>query len=671
MNTEWQVGLDIGGTFTDVVAVNPADGLVRNAKVRTLAGDPVASAEAALEAIGLSLPMVAELVHGTTMATNAIVEGKLSRVALVSTEGFRDTLAIGRQNRRDLYRLDVAPKLPPLVEEALRFEVPERVASDGSVLRPLNGPAADRVIQELSTCGPEAVAVALLHAYANPVHEQALGAALARIVPHIALSHQINPEAREYERTSATVLNAALMPQTTGYLDRLLAKAGNRTRVHLFHSAGGMASPEAAKRHPLALALSGPAAGVVGAGRIAAELDLAKLISFDMGGTTTDVCLVLEGAAQISGERRIAGRPIRQSMVAVETIGAGGGSLARVEGSAVRVGPESAGADPGPACYGAGGTQPTVTDANFLLGYLNPERRLGGTVRLDPACARAAISPLAERFETSLEEAAFGIHRIANANMIRALRRVTVERGVDARQCTLLAFGGAGPMHAVELARDFGISNVVVPHFSSMFSALGCLTAELSYSQQQTVRMASGAWDAERLAGLRDELLERLSALLLTAGYDRAELRIEDVAAIRYAGQSYAVDVPYAAPADPARLDSDFKMHHRSLYGFATDEPWEFESLRLKVSAPPRNGFGDLSGSSPTRLADPISVTPCWFRTDGAVPTPRFAREALSLSQEIAGPAVIEDAWSTIVVNPGAIARCATSGHILIEVGAE
>ncbi len=670
MSATWQVGVDIGGTFTDIVAVDPANGVLRTAKVRSVSGEPEESLDAALAAVGLAWDAVADLMHGTTLVTNAIVQNKLSPVALIATEGFGDTIEIGRQNRRDLYRLDVLPKLVPLVPEGLRLEVTERIDVEGRVLAPLADAAAESVARKAAGLGVEAVAVALLNAYANPAHEQALGARLAGVVPHVALSHRVSPEAREYERTAATVLNAALMPQTTDYLDRLSRRAVNDTRLHLFHSAGGMAAPQAVKELPLALALSGPAAGVAAAGGVARELGLDRVISFDMGGTTTDVCLVSDGAPQVSSERLLAGHPMRQPMVAVESIGAGGGSIAFAEAGAIRVGPESAGAEPGPACYGLGGTRPTVSDANLLLGYLRAGSVLGGSVSLDEERARQAVGDLATAFGVEPIEAALGIVRVANASMTRALRRVTVERGVDARDCTLLAFGGAGPMHAVALARESGIARVVVPRFSGVFSAIGCLTAELSYARQQTVRMSSRDWDGGRLAALRDALLARLTAPLAAAGHDANELHVEDIAAVRYAGQSYAVEVPYTALADPARLDADFKERHAALYGFATDEPWELESVRLRVSAPPRARLEGLPRPSAPGPAEARATLPSVFEGEGALPTPRFARDELGASQRIEGPAVIEDDSSTIVVAPGATAWTGAHGHLQIDVGA-
>ncbi len=667
MSASWQVGVDIGGTFTDIVAVDAAGGALREAKVKSVAGEPEASLDAALAAVGLDWDAVDDLMHGTTLATNAIVQDRLAPVALIATEGFGDVLAIGRQNRRELYRLDVPPKLPPLVPEALRLEVRERVDGDGGVSIALGDDEAVRVAEALAALGVDAVAIALLNAYANPVHEKALAARLDGAVRHVALSHQVNPEAREFERTSATVLNAALMPVTGVYLDKLLERAGNRTRLHLFHSAGGMASSEAMRDRPLALALSGPAAGVAAAGRAARELAIDHAISFDMGGTTTDVCLIVGGKAQISSERTLAGRPMRQPMVAVESIGAGGGSIARVDGSAIRVGPESAGADPGPASYGQGGLDATVSDANLLLGYLADDRVLGGTVRLDRALAERAVGAIATAFGVGVDEAALGIYRIANANMARALRRVTVEQGVDARRCALVAFGGAGPMHAIALARECGIERVVVPRSSSVFSALGCLSADLSYAQQQTVHMASGGWDAARLADLRDPLVERLTAPLLAAGHDAGALTVGDVAMVRYAGQSYAVEVPYAAPAEPERLGADFRAAHRVLYGFDTEEAWELEAIRVTVAAPPRQSRDDTPAPS-GGTATPHATAPCLFEDGGWVETPRYGREALGIDQRIAGPAIIEDEWSTVVVDACATAWADALGHLHIDV---
>ena len=711
----WRVGVDVGGTFTDVVAVHRTRRETRVAKVPSRFGDHVGGLLAALRAVDLAWPDVDDLIHGTTLVTNAIVEDDLAEVALISTRGFSDTLAIGRQNRRHLYRLDLPPKPAPQVPAARRFEVGERLDHEGRVLEPMDPRTVEEAIRGIGESGAAAVAVSLLHSYANPAHEEALGERLRERFPFVALSNRVNPEAREYERTATTALSAGLMPLAARHLDRLEAARPADSRLHLFHSAGGMASPEALRELPLGLAASGPAAGVAAAGRIARDLGIDHAISFDMGGTTTDVCLIFDGEARISSDRTLGGRPLRQPMVAVESIGAGGGSIARLDHGALVVGPESAGADPGPACYGRGGSRPTVSDANLVLGYMAADRVIGGDVRVDPAAARAAVAPLASAMGMSVEAAALGVVRVADSTMLRALRRVTVERGVDGRRCTLLAFGGAGPMHAVALARAFSIAKVIVPAHSSVFSALGCAGARMSYAQQRTLRMAVDEWDVQRLERARGDLESRLAAPLAAAGYGEGEMAVEEVAAIRYRGQSYAIEIPDAALDDPARLTRDFLDRHRALYGFATEEPWELVSIRLRVSAPPAGGAlrpapvvsgestdpaameaalgpapavsagSPRAGMPPPPVASaespptgppsagmlPARTLPCTFDAGATTATPRYDRAALAPGRALPGPAVVEDAWSTVVVPPGATLVADEAGHLHITTGIE
>ena len=673
MSGGWQVGVDVGGTFTDVVAVNRNGTDTRVAKVRSRSDDRVAGLLDALRAVDLAWPDVDDLIHGTTLVTNAIIEDDLAEVALIATRGFSDTLAIGRQNRRHLYRLDLPPKLAPQVPAELRFEVNERLDHEGRVLEPMDPRSVEEAIRRIDESGATAVAVSLMHSYANSAHEEALGERLRERVPFVALSNRVNPEAREYERTATTALSAGVMPLAASYLERLDAAKPVGSRLHLFHSAGGMASPEALRELPLGLAASGPAAGVAAAGRIARDLGIDHAISFDMGGTTTDVCLVFDGEAQISSDRSLGDRPLRQPMIAVESIGAGGGSVARLDHGALAVGPESAGAEPGPACYARGGDRPTVSDANLVLGYMDPERVIGGDIRLDAGAARGVVAPLASDMDMTVEEAALGIVRVANATMLRALRRVTVERGIDGRRCALLAFGGAGPMHAVELARAFSIATVIVPAHSSVFSALGCAGAGMSYSQQRTLRMTVDEWDAPRLDRARRALRSRLVAPLVAAGYREEEVEVEEVAAIRYRGQSYAIEIAGAPFDDPQRLTRAFLDRHRALYGFATGEPWELVSIRLRVSAPRTNGAKPPAISGATGSAGgtaAVRTLPCTFDSDGPVPTPRHARAGLVAGRVLAGPAVVEDAWSTVVVPPGATLVADEAGHLHIDTGA-
>ena len=665
----WHVGIDVGGTFTDVIAVHRGCGAVRVAKVPSRADDRSAGLAAALRAVDLAWSDVDDLIHGTTIVTNAIVQGDHADVALIATRGFSDTLAIGRQNRRHLYRLDLPPKLAPQVPAKRRFEVNERLDHDGRVLAALDSATADDAIKRVEESGAEAVAVSLLHSYANSAHEEALGERLRKRFPCVALSHRVNPEAREYERTATTVLSAGVMPLAASYLDDLAAARPAGSRLHLFHSAGGMASPEALREAPLGFAASGPAAGAAAAGRTARALGIEQAIGFDMGGTTTDVCLILDGEAQISSERSLGGRPLRQPMIAVDSIGAGGGSIARLDHGSLSVGPESAGANPGPACYAGGGDRPTVTDANLVLGCMDPARVLGGGLRLDARAAEGVIAPLSSAMGMTVEAAALGVVRVANAAMLRALRRVTVERGVDGRDCTLIAFGGAGPMHAVALARAASIADVIVPAHSSIFSALGCVGAEMSYAQQRTLRMASGDWDEDRVERARRALRAALAAPLTAAGHDGSALTVEEVASIRYRGQSYAIEVADASLDDPARLGREFTEGHRALYGFATEEPWELVSIRVRVSAP-RPCEADPPAAKANEAPSPTRTLPCTFDAGGPMPTPRYDRAGLAPDNPLSGPAIVDDAWSTIVVPPGATLVADAAGHLHIAAGA-
>ena len=527
LNREWEVGTDIGGTFTDIIAIRRSPAETRIAKVPSRPHAPVDAMLEAIEAVGLQKDQVKRFVHGTTRVTNAIVEERLPKVALIATAGFEDVLDIGRYRRRDLYRLDIPPKSPSLVPRELCFGLAERLDHEGNVLKPLEDREIDRLAAWLKQTGVQSVAVALLHAYANPVHERMLAERLKAIVPHVSLSHEVNPEAREYERTSSTVFNAAAMPIAVEYLSELEQRLPIGPGLQVFHSAGAMVPIAAVKRRPLVMAMSGPAAGVSASVSIARQLGTSRMLTFDMGGTTTDVCLIIDGQAEMADGRMLGDRPLRQPMLAVHSIGAGGGSIVRNGPGGLTVGPQSAGSEPGPACYGRGGTAPTITDANAVLGYLNPETRLGDRISLDIEAARRAIAPIAQALKLSLEETALGIVKVANATMARALRRVTVERGIDGRDCTLLAFGGGGPMHAAGLAELYGIGSIVVPNASSAFSALGCLTADFSFLQQQTFRVALDGIDLDRVLKRIETLIEQASEPLIANGVARAAIDVD------------------------------------------------------------------------------------------------------------------------------------------------
>ncbi len=657
-----RAGVDVGGTFTDLVAYDERSGALHMGKVPTVTGDPARGVADGLAGLERAAGAVASLAHGTTVVTNAIVERRVAAVGLVTTHGFRDVLEIARMSRTHLYRLDLPVRPEPLVPRHRRREVPERVGPDGTVLVPLDLAGLGEVVAAFKRDGVEAVAVALLHSYANPAHERALRDALAPHFAHLCVSSDINAEFREYERTATTALNASVMPLAAWYLDGLAATLGRR--LHLLHSAGGMMSVAAAKGRPLAMAMSGPAAGVAAAAFVARSLGLGRALAFDMGGTTTDVCLVADGVAQTSSERRLGGHPVRLPMVAVESIGAGGGSIARVdELGALKVGPRSAGAVPGPACYGQGGVEPTVTDANLVLGYLNPERVYGGTIRLDPARARAAVEALGRRLGLSLIEAAHGIVEVANANMLRALRLVSVQRGYDLRQFALLAYGGAGPIHAGALARQCGIRQVIVPACSGAFSALGCLVSPLRYDAVQTHRARLGAADAKRIDDRFGDLETQCVRPILDEGHAAERVTVARGVDLRYVGQNYEIEVPWSD--DPVSLRQAFEARHRQLYGYATGE--SVECVNLRVSARVVDDALRLVAPAPAGDARQGSQR-AFFPETGEIDLPRWDRAALRAGTAVAGPALIEDTWSTTLVYPGQ--RCAAdpAGHLVLGV---
>ncbi len=657
----WDIGTDIGGTFTDIIAVRSGSHETRIAKVPSRPDAPVRAMMEALAAVSLGADDVRRFVHGTTRVTNALVEERLPKVALVATAGFEDVLEIARYRRQELYRLDIPPKAPPLVPPSLCFGIVERLDHTGAVLTPLADSEIDRLVTWLKANEVQSVAICLLHSYANPDHEKRLAERLAGVVPHVCVSHEINPEAREYERASSTAFNAAAMPIAVEYLTELEEKLPIGAGLQVFHSAGAMVPVPAVKRRPLVMAMSGPAAGVSASARIARDLKRPRVLTFDMGGTTTDVCLIVDGAAEMTDTRMMGGRPLRQPMLAVHSIGAGGGSIVDLGPGGLTVGPKSAGAVPGPACYGRGGTRATITDANAILGYLDPEALLGDTIRIDIAAARAAVQPIADRLGLGLEETALGIVKVANATMARALRRVTVERGVDGRDCTLLAFGGGGPMHATGLADLYGLQEIIVPAASSAFSALGCLTADFSFLQQRTVRMALKGLSHEVFGSRVAELVAEARDPLIANGIPEAEIAVEHVALMRYAAQSDAIPIGFTMPLDPARLEADFHARHQQLFGYATAEDCVIEALRIKATKPSVTPF-----SRPDVGRPPVAgrSRACIFGPEGPVETRILPRE--TVSGITTGPAIIEDAWSTVIVPPGWQARPDDLGNLFL-----
>jgi N-methylhydantoinase A len=659
-----RVGIDVGGTFTDLVAVDPVSGAVRSRKVLTTPEAPAHGVLAGLQALA---PDVGSIAHGTTIVTNAIVEGRQARTALVTTRGFRDVLEIARQSRQDLYRLDVPPRPAPLVPRHLRFEVTERVLADGRVALPLAEGELPALAAALRASGAEAVAVCLLHAYAHPAHEARLRAALEGQVPFVSVSHEINAEFREYERTTTTALNAAVMPIADRYLADLeasLARAGFAATLHLLQSSGGMMSAAAARRRPLAMAVSGPAGGVAASQFLARAVGLRNAIAFDMGGTTTDVCLIADGRAETLPQRRLGGHPVRLPSVGVESIGAGGGSMARAEGGALRVGPESAGARPGPACYGLGGTAATVTDAHAVAGTLRADALLGEVIRVDGACARAALEPVTRGLGLGLHETAAGILEVANAAMRRAIRLISVQRGHDLRDFALIAYGGAGPLHAGRLAQELGMPRVVVPAHAGVFSALGCVVAEVAYDHVQTFRRPLEGLTAAELDARLAPLVEGVRAPLLAEGHRAEAVDVRRSVDVRYVGQNYELEVSWTG--DLEELRAGFHALHRRLYAYATGDAVECVNLRVRAGV--EATAARLPEWPGTGTGQPFAEHEAYFPETGPTALPVYRREDLPPEHPVKGPALIEDPWATTLVYPGHTASLDRAGNLWMTV---
>ncbi len=672
------VGIDVGGTFTDFVWV--VDGRLVVHKTPTTPADQSRAIVAGLAALGVAPD--AAVVHGTTVATNALLERSGARTALVTTAGFADVLAIGRQHRPHLYRLS-QHRPPPLVPAAWRFEVPERLDAAGRVLTPLDEDAVAQVAQRLADEGIESVAVVFLFSFRDPTHERRAAERIRAACPEVAvsLSSDILPEYREYERTATTVINAYVQPLVARYLGRLEEALGGRT-LRIMQSNGGAIGAGPAARQAARLVLSGPAGGVVGAFALARQAlgtDAPRIMTFDMGGTSTDVALC-PGAVPHTSEGVIAGLPLRLPSTDIHTVGAGGGSIARVDaGGVLRVGPESAGAIPGPVCYGRGGTAPTVTDANLVLGRLDAGQRLGGdasgaavSVRLAAEAARAALAGLGTKLGLSAEEAALGVLRVANATMERALRRVSVERGHDPAEHVLVPFGGAGPLHACDLAAALGIRRVLIPPYPGVLSALGLLLADVVYDASRSVLRPAAALtgDPAPLREAAGALARTVREVLARDGFDDVTLtaRLD----LRYAGQSYELDVPLAWPVTAegvAEAVAAFHAAHRQRYGHARPEaPVEVVTLRVRGTAP---GLPLALPEEPPAdtLADVARLPerPVWFDAAGPTPTPGYDRPRLRHGHRFDGPAIVFQYDTTVVIPPGWHARVDAGRNLWVE----
>ncbi|MBW8269217.1 hydantoinase/oxoprolinase family protein [Caldovatus aquaticus] len=673
-----RIAVDIGGTFTDLQIFDARTGLVHAWKTPTTPDDPslglVTGVREAAAHFGFALAEVGLLLHGTTIATNAVLERRLARGVLLTTAGFEDVLEINRHVRRDIYALAPDP-FPVLIPRDRRLGVAERLRADGTVERPLEEAALPALLARIAALGAECVAISLLHAYANPAHERRLAALLRAARPDLplSLSSEVSPEIREYERTSTTVLNALLMPVVRAYLERLerrLGEGGFRPRVLLVQSNGGVCSLRTAAEQPARLLLSGPSGGALAAGRLAQLLGRPNLVAVDMGGTSFDVSVVQDGRVSVVTQGEIDRLPVRLPMVEMRTIGAGGGSIAAVDaGGRLTVGPRSAGAQPGPVAYGRGGTEPTVTDASLVLGRLDPGYFLGGMMRLDPAAARAAIARrVGARLGLSPEGAAEGILTVTNANLGAAIRLSLFEKGLDPRDFALLSFGGAGGLHATEVAAEVGIAEVIFPREPGTLSAYGILFSDLvqDVARSRLLRAAPAALPAiaETVAALRAEAEARLAR----DGIPPEARAIEIAADMRYVGQAFELLIPWGAVAAPdaaalARLTAAFHAAHRRRFSYANpDEPVEIVTLRaIATGRLPRPEVGE-----PRPAARPARKGSRRVFADGAwCEAPVFDRAALTPADRIEGPALVEEPFATHWIGRGWTARLGPAGALV------
>ncbi len=653
------LGVDVGGTFTDAVLVG--QGRVVTGKAPTTPGDQsegvMAAVREALDRAGAQPGEVDRLVHGMTVGTNALLEGRTARTALVATEGFTDLEELGRQARPDLYRLCVCHP-PPIVPVQRRVPAPERCGPNGE-LRPLDEAALRRLLADLDE-DVEAVAVCLLWGFLHPDHEREAANAVAGVLPHahVSVSHETAGVFREYERLATTVVDAALSPLLRRYLERLTERAleENLPAPEVMLSSGGVADAATAAAHGSWTVLSGPAGGAVAAARAARLAGAGAAVGFDMGGTSCDVSLVEDGRVAVTGGREVGGRTLALPMVDVHTVGAGGGSIAWVDaGGALRAGPRSAGADPGPACYGRGGTEPTVTDADLLLGYLDAVAPLAGGVALEIDAAKEALGALARRLGLSTEDTAAGVVRVATAEMAQAVRVVTVERGVDPRELALVAFGGAGPLHAAQIADELGMGRVVAPAASGVLSALGLAVSERRRDLVESVLLCGDEITRQAVAEVVNRLARRGREELGTG-----DARLRATYELRYAGQAFELAVEAEPEPDPAELRRAFDRAHEERYGYEDPEAeLELVTVRVAVALPGLEPDAALAGSVPETQSNPAS--------GGSPPgaEPRKSRRAWfdgdwhdtavvgAEAGRFQGPAIVELPGSTLVVPPG------------------
>jgi N-methylhydantoinase A len=650
-----RVGVDIGGTFTDLVVLDEETGAVERIKTLTT---PRAPEDGFLKAVAdgrVHLDDVSHFLHGTTLVTNLIIERTGAKLGLITTDGFRDVLEIQRSYRNDLYDLQWN-KPKALVPRHLRLTINERTGADGTILREVNANQAREIVRRLLNEGVEAIAVCFFNAYSNPTNEQTVARIVREMASHVALSlsSEVDPRIREYERVSTTVLNAYAMPRMHLYMSRLERALKRNEGIKYMHSGGGVIPSPIAERFPIQLLYSGPAAGVLAGRFLASTLGVANLCTIDMGGTSLDVCLIRDGEPDSRDTIEVEwGIPARTQSIDIHSIGAGGGSIVWFDaGGALRIGPESAGSDPGPACYGRGGARPTVTDANLILGILNPAGLLGGKLQLDRTQAGAALLPIADKFGVSLEKAAAGIYRIVTANLAEAIRDVTVKRGTDPRDFSLVAFGGAGGQHAAAVAREMEMKSVIFPRNASTFSAFGLLTADLKNSVAKSVMMPLGHASKQSVDADFGQLENGARHFLEKSETGLDRVYADRWADVRYVGQSHEV----AVPVSPQRVDldviyADFERLHERFYGTKLGDAAEIVNIRVTIT-----GQVTRLNAKPFRPSD-VRTNPTGERQTAFSDksTPIFWRDGLPPGWRHEGACLIEEVDSVIYIPDGII----------------
>ncbi len=672
-----RVGIDIGGTFTDIVCIED-DGAITTRKVPSSVDDYSRSIREALPEIlaaqGIEGAAVREVIHGTTVATNAVLEQSGARTALITTEGFRDVLELRRVRIPELYTW-MWDKPPDLVERRFRGEVRERIDARGDVLIPLDEEGADRMLEQLLALGIDSLAVCFINSYVNPIHEERLAKLIARRCSgvSVSLSHEILREVREYERTATTVVNAYVRPLVERYvasLENALQDLGLRAPLLIMQSNGGVMTAESSCRRPVFMIESGPAAGVIASHALGASGDIPNAITFDMGGTTAKASIIEKGTLSRAAEYEVGsslsatsrlikggGHLIRIPVIDVAEVGAGGGSIAWVDpGGVLHVGPRSAGSTPGPVCYALGGTQTTITDANLLLGYINPEGLVGGNLKLQHQLAERALrEQIAEPLDLDLIEAAYGVHLMANSAMMRAVRSVSTERGRDVRDFALVGFGGSGPIHACGMAHTLEMEQIVIPPHPGLFSAFGLLAADIEHHQVQTYYKSTDEVDLEQLNATLTRLEEETRGLLSAEGFSDEEIEIQRSADMRYAGQSYELTIPVLSgdlgPNQISGLEEAFEKEHEKTYGHrgSLGEKYAFVNFRV-VGKVAGEGLPTSSSESPSRSSE--GSRRAYFGAEyGWIDTPVRGRQDLDTHPRT-GPYLIDEYDSTTVVSP-------------------